>query len=1215
MMASTEKNSTSLVREGSDIQKYSTFESGSVAEAHVQTAQSDGIPVKVEPKRTWKSYLWDTFDKSPEERRFLFKLDAVLLSFASLGYFIKYLDQVNISNAFVSGMKEDLSLYGNQLNYMQSLWTVGYVIGEIPSNMLLTRVRPSLWIPACEVTWATMTILLAVCKNAQQMYVLRFFIGLAESTFYPGMQYIIGSWYRGDELAKRSCLFHVSSAIGTMFSGYLMAAVYHLDGVGGWKGWQWLFIVNTIISLPIAIAGFFMLPDLPEITQAWWLKPNEIALAKKRMQLEGRANRAPYTKAKFKRIFSSWHIYLLPLLYILFNNGGGALSQPAFSLWLKSRGFSVEKINLYPTLTALVQVLSTLAYAWSSDTIFKGERWPPIVFSGAMNIVVYVSLTIWDISLGWKWACFFLAGFSGGISGLTYAWAHEICSDDNEERALVTGTMNEMAYVFQAWLPLLIWQQVEAPSGQYAYQTPPRTPDAERTANSVKATEGSDDDITDLEVLHAPPGPCYAGLKNNVSLTQMKTTLAEWPDGLEDFVNQRYLEEYIQSIAHSSGVDKIARYNTRVEEVTKLPSEGKWRVLTTSLKRWDTASKANPRLIEEQSLFDAVVVASGHYNMPRVPDIPGLKEWKARFPERVWHSKRYRSAAAFKGKRILLIGAGVSSNDIAKESDGIAEKVFQSSRGGDLDLPTSMLPPGAMRIGGVRRFVLDDPDATLSQPLEGRIPGHIELTNGSELCEIDQVILGTGYITSYPFLSQYHEDDKLAEEANVDTLVTSDGNMTHNLHKDIFFIPDPTLAFVGAPYHISTFSLFDFQAQVVARVFAGHVQLPDTQAMREEYRRRAEEKGLGRDFHSLRGEGEELAYVQSLVDWVNSNGIQDAAASTLATGNHASKGATLEQMPNEILRRILVVYCERTEDVKDLLNISLLSSKFRRFFKEHASHLCLVFARKQEMTEQVILENTYQIRSENGCWKGKELAWLVDGHLRATALRAALHQFKEVGALQTYAGLCNFESTTLEEQDVEHVSRRIRMLMLGAELCAIETRERAIFEREAKDMFRLHAASRGMITVVIAFVEAVQKRSRAEAVSEVASIIASTIGEHATISNIHEGWTQKGARWFTGAMAGQGFSSMQEFRDCFTQPDPWETSIGPFDLDNLPALLRGVTLRSSTARSWDAALSGTRRTAYAEWQALVPDEAALAIILREVGWSVALPDLKVAEKP
>jgi ACS family pantothenate transporter-like MFS transporter len=88
--------------------------------------------VAKDPKRTWRSYLWDTFDKSPEERRFLFKLDAVILTFASLGYFIKYLDQVNVNNAYVSGMKEDMGFYGNELNYMVTCWTVGYVIGEIP---------------------------------------------------------------------------------------------------------------------------------------------------------------------------------------------------------------------------------------------------------------------------------------------------------------------------------------------------------------------------------------------------------------------------------------------------------------------------------------------------------------------------------------------------------------------------------------------------------------------------------------------------------------------------------------------------------------------------------------------------------------------------------------------------------------------------------------------------------------------------------------------------------------------------------------------------------------------------------------------------------------------------------------------------------------------------------------------------------------------------
>jgi MFS transporter, ACS family, pantothenate transporter len=189
-------------------------------------------------ERKWQSYIWDSLDKSPEERKFVFKLDCAVLTFATLGYFIKYLDQSNINNAFVSGMQEDLGLYKNQLNYMQTLWTVGYVIGQIPSNLILTRVRPSIWIPSLEVVWTVLTFSLSRCNTAEQIYGVRFLVGLAESGFYPGMQYLIGSWYRRDELAKRSCIFHCASAVATMFSGYLMAAVYHLNGKGGLHGWQ-----------------------------------------------------------------------------------------------------------------------------------------------------------------------------------------------------------------------------------------------------------------------------------------------------------------------------------------------------------------------------------------------------------------------------------------------------------------------------------------------------------------------------------------------------------------------------------------------------------------------------------------------------------------------------------------------------------------------------------------------------------------------------------------------------------------------------------------------------------------------------------------------------------------------------------------------------------------------------------------------------------------
>lgn len=156
---------------------------------------------------------------------------------------------------------------------------------------------------------------------------------------------------------------------------------------------------------------------------------------------------------------------MLTLLYITFNNGGSA-AAPVFAQYLKRSKdpkYEVWQINVYPTATYAVAVVTTLAYAWSSDTFLRGARWPPMIFGAAMNIITCASLAIWDISEGWRWACYILAGCGYGLSGLCFAWAHEICADDNEERALVTATMNEIAYVCQAWIPLVIWQQVDAP--------------------------------------------------------------------------------------------------------------------------------------------------------------------------------------------------------------------------------------------------------------------------------------------------------------------------------------------------------------------------------------------------------------------------------------------------------------------------------------------------------------------------------------------------------------------------------------------------------------------------------------------------------------------------------------------------------------------------------------------------------------------------------
>ena len=104
-----------------------------------------------------------------------------------------------------------------------------------------------------------------------------------------------------------------------MFSGYLQAAIYKgLEGAHGIRGWQWLFIMNGVISVPIAFGGIYAIPDLPENTRARWLSKDQIVVAQQRMARVGRAPRAGLGWSTLKRVFGRWHVYLLSLMYTIF---------------------------------------------------------------------------------------------------------------------------------------------------------------------------------------------------------------------------------------------------------------------------------------------------------------------------------------------------------------------------------------------------------------------------------------------------------------------------------------------------------------------------------------------------------------------------------------------------------------------------------------------------------------------------------------------------------------------------------------------------------------------------------------------------------------------------------------------------------------------------------------------------------------------------------
>ncbi|KAL2075029.1 hypothetical protein VTL71DRAFT_8809 [Oculimacula yallundae] len=431
--------------------------------------------------RTWKGYVWDTWELPKEERWLLFKVDAFVLTFASIGYFLKNLDQTNVNNAFLSGMKEDLNMYGNELVTSVSIWTVGYVIGQIPSNLLLTRVSPRWVIPSLEVGWGIATICLSRIENMQALYALRFLVGLFESGFYPGIHYMLGSWYTPREIGKRAMIFWLAGSIGQMFSGFLQAAAYkNLNGVHGHEGWRWLFIIDGIITIPLAVMGYAFFPNLPQDgVKTWWTTQKEHEISVARMKAIGRAGKEPWTVAKAKRIFSSWHTYVLPLLYVIWNNGG---PQVAMGFWLKSFNvkknppvpgvhFSVPEINNLPLVTTGVFIAMALSWAWLSDGIFRGRRYPFIYLGAVLNLIFAIlmrQLPLYE-NLFQRKMVYWFSNIGGGAGPLILTWINEICSEDTEKRALLVAAGNDFAYVVQAVAPNFVWKTTEFPAARKGY--------------------------------------------------------------------------------------------------------------------------------------------------------------------------------------------------------------------------------------------------------------------------------------------------------------------------------------------------------------------------------------------------------------------------------------------------------------------------------------------------------------------------------------------------------------------------------------------------------------------------------------------------------------------------------------------------------------------------------------------------------------------------
>ncbi|KAK3722773.1 High-affinity nicotinic acid transporter [Vermiconidia calcicola] len=250
------------------------------------------------------------------ERKLVTRIDLHVIPFLCIMYLLAFLDRVNIGNANVFGLSEELDLErDNRYNAALTIFFVPYCLFEIPSNLLLKKFKPHVWLSLNMFLFGFVTIMQGLVKSYGGLLATRFFLGVFETGMFPGCFYLIGMWYRRHEAQKRYSFFFSSTTLAGAFGGLLAAAIGKMDGLRGYAGWRWIFILEGALTVFVSFFFFFLLPDFPE--ESKWLKEDEKAYVAARLRADqGRSARERKITAKdVGNVFKDYKVIVAGFMY------------------------------------------------------------------------------------------------------------------------------------------------------------------------------------------------------------------------------------------------------------------------------------------------------------------------------------------------------------------------------------------------------------------------------------------------------------------------------------------------------------------------------------------------------------------------------------------------------------------------------------------------------------------------------------------------------------------------------------------------------------------------------------------------------------------------------------------------------------------------------------------------------------------------------------
>lgn len=312
------------------------------------------------------------FDKEME-RRILWKLDTRILPLLALLFLCSFFDRTNVGNARLYGLEESIGIDDHQYDVGLAVFYATYIFSELPSNLILKKVTPSVWLPCLAFFWGIIAMSTGFIKTFSQFAAVRALLGLCEGGLLPGMILYLSNTYRRSELAIRIGIFYTSASLSGAFSGLLARAISGLHGRGGLESWRWIFIIFGLFTVTVGFTTFWLLPN--GVASARFFTPEEREFALRRLRAQGtgpagqeREEPERFAWSEVWRGVFNWQTWLSASAYF------GILSGLySFGLFLptiiRDMGYTANEAQLWSVIPYAVAAVATIFTAYLSDRL------------------------------------------------------------------------------------------------------------------------------------------------------------------------------------------------------------------------------------------------------------------------------------------------------------------------------------------------------------------------------------------------------------------------------------------------------------------------------------------------------------------------------------------------------------------------------------------------------------------------------------------------------------------------------------------------------------------------------------------------------------------------------------------------------------------------------------------------------------------------------